>query len=140
MQWLPRQCPGCREVAVIGHGWRQRQAHDRTHTWIRVRRGFCTACRHTLTVLPPWCIPGSHYSLAYRQEALGQVAAGSRFESAAPDCMELDRTADQSTLRRWWKRRMESLARLKDLLAPPTLFAWDYFAARRILIPETNSP
>ena len=136
---LPRQCPGCQALAVVGHGWRRRLAQDQTHSWIRVRRGFCKACRHTVTILPAECIPGSHYSFPYRRQTLEHVAAHVTAARAAPDCLELDCVADESTVRRWWKRRLESLARLKNKLTP-TLFAWDHFAGRRILIPETNSP
>ena len=137
-QWLPRQCPGCQQVAVIGHGWRRRQAHDWEQTWIRVRRGLCTACRQTLTILPAWCIPGSPYSFPYRRKTLERVAAGETVERAVPDCRELDRAADESTVRRWLRRRKKSLDSLGDCLAN-TLLAWDWVAARRILIPEINS-
>ena len=27
-EWLPRQCPACCQLAIIGHGRRRRQAHD----------------------------------------------------------------------------------------------------------------
>ena len=125
-------------MAIIGHGWRRRQTHDWEQAWIRVRRGLCTACRLTLTILPAWCVPGSHYSFPYRRKTLDRLAAGETVERAAPDCRELDRAADESTVRRWLGRRKQSLAFLGDCLAN-TLLAWDWFAAGRILIPEINS-
>ena len=38
-------------AAVIGHGRRSRQAHDRDHEPIRIRRGLCNHCHRTVTVL-----------------------------------------------------------------------------------------
>lgn len=136
-EWLPRQCPACAAVAVIGHGRRRRQAHDGTHDWILVRRGICKLCGGTLTVLPGWCVPGAPYSLAARQQALAALAQGSSAEQAAPDCRDPDRLADASTVRRWFWRRIESL---RFLLWAPTLLAWDWRAASRILFAEPTSP
>ena len=133
-EWLPRQCPVCRLVAVIGHGRRLRQAHDALTDWISVRRGICKACGSTLTVLPFWCVPGAPYSLLARQEALAQ---GTPIEQAAPCCRDPDHLPDASTIRRWFWRRIESLY----LFAwAPTLFAWDWRAASRILMAEALSP
>lgn len=136
-EWLPRQCPGCREIAVIGHGRRRRQAHDGEHDWILVRRGLCKVCGGTLTVLPAWCLPRAPYSLLARQQALDRLGQGYRFEQAAPHCRDPDRLADSSTIRRWFWRRIESL---RFLAWAPTLFAWDWRAAGRILIAEPISP
>jgi hypothetical protein len=58
-EWLPRQCPACEQVAIVGHGRRRRQAHDAIHDSIVVRRGRCKVCGGTLTVLPCWCVPGA---------------------------------------------------------------------------------
>jgi hypothetical protein len=59
-------------------------------------------------------------------------------EAASPSLRDADRVADGSTLRRWFARRLASwwtcLGRA-PLLAP-TMFAWDWLAASRILIPE----
>jgi hypothetical protein len=136
-EWLPRQCPACGQMAVIGHGRRRRQAHDGEQDWIVVRRGLCTVCGGTLTVLPSWCVPGSPYSFRARRQALDQLAQGSPVEQAAPHCRDPDRSADGSTIRRWFWRRIESL---RFLIFPPTLFAWDWRAAGRILIAEPLSP
>ena len=83
-EWLPPTCPGYGAAAVIGHGRRSRQAHDRDHEPIRIRRGLCNRCRLTLTVLPAWCVPDATYNLPARQEALDRLAAGSTLEEAAP--------------------------------------------------------
>ena len=70
-------------------------------------------CRHTLTVLPVECIiPRSTYSLTYRQQSLELLDDGQPAEQAAPLCPDGDRLADSSTVRRWFHRRRESLARL----------------------------
>ena len=136
-EWLPRQCPACRQIAIIGHGRRRRQMHDAIRDWIVVRRGLCKSCGGTLTVLPAGCVPGAIYSLAARQQALDRLGRGCSLEQAAPDCRELDRIADASTIRRWFWRRIESL-RFPAWM--PTLLAWNWCAARRILIAEPISP
>jgi hypothetical protein len=135
-EWLPRDCPGCGQVAVIGHGRRFRQAHDRDHDSIRVRRGICGRCRHTLTVLPAWCVPGAIYNRAAREEALGRLADGETLEGSAPDCRDPNRIADPSTIRRWFWRHLESLR----FFASPTILAWDWRATARILIVERVPP
>ena len=135
-EWLPRQCPGCGEVAVIGHGRRWRQAHDEWHDSIRVRRGLCRHCDGTLTVLPHWCVPGAHYTLTTRQRAMERLGQGLPADQAAPDCLDPDRLADPSTIRRWFWRRIPSLR----FIPSPTLLAWDFRAAARMLIGERVPP
>ncbi len=137
-----RVCPVCLTDSVIRHGWRARQAHDASHTWIRIPRGICKLCHLTITMLPAWLIPGGHYSLLARQQAAGLAAEpGRSLEACVPESADKDRLADPSTVRRWLLRRTESLllSLLGNWLQPPTLFAWDWRAAIRTLIPETNS-
>ena len=139
---MVRVCPACRTVSIIGHGWRFRRAHDATHTRIRIQRGLCKLCRLTLTMLPDWLIPGGHYSLLARQQAAKLASEEDRsLEECVPDSADSDRSADPSTVRRWFRRRVVSLVLsvLKKWTQPPTLFAWDWKAACRTLIPETNS-
>jgi hypothetical protein len=136
-EWLPRQFPACGRIAIVGHGRRRRPAHDAIHAWIRVRRGICRVCGGTLTVLPWWCVPGAPYSLLARQVALQQLAQGASTEQAAPHCRDPDRLPDASTVRRWFWR---CLAGVRFLLRIPTLLAWDWRAASRILIAEPSSP
>ena len=139
---LIRHCPACQTDSVIGHGWRHRQAHDATHTRIRIHRGICKLCHLTFTMLPGWLIPGGHYSLLARQQAADLASQPERpLEECVPGSADSDRSADPSTVRRWLLRRTESLwlSLLGKWLQPPTLFAWDWKAASRILIPEANS-
>ena len=139
---MVRVCPVCQQVSVIGHGWRRRQAHDANHTWIRIQRGICKLCDRTLTMLPDWLVPGGHYSLSARQQAAQLASKPERaVEQCIPDSLDPERSADPSTVRRWFQRRRESLSlsRLERWVQTPTLFAWDWKAARRLLIPETNS-
>ena len=139
---LIRHCPACQTDSVIGHGWRHRQAHDATHTRIRIHRGICKLCRLTLTMLPDWLIPGGHYSLRARQQAAELAGQPDRcLEECVPFSADCDRSADPSTVRRWFRRRVVSLVLsvLKKGMQPPTLFAWDWKAASRTLIPEANS-
>ena len=136
-EWLPHQCPACGEIAVIGNGRRERSAHDEKHQKIRVRRGRCKGCGRSVTVLPASCIPGASYSLEARQQAIQRIADGMALEQAAPDCLDPNRIADPSTLRRWCWRRIESLTFVVYWVA--TLFAWDWRAGRRILIAEPGA-
>ncbi|MGI8741945.1 MAG: DUF6431 domain-containing protein [Bryobacteraceae bacterium] len=135
-------CPACREAAIIGHGRRWKQAHDERHDWIRVRRGFCKHCETTCTVLPAWSLPYSHYSVFTRQQSCEQFCDGAPLERTAPTLQDPDRIPDGSTLRRWFERRLESLlcwlylARQAPIFRAPTILAWDWRAALRILIPE----
>jgi hypothetical protein len=137
--WLPRQCPVCRQFAIIGHGRRWRFGHDQTQVRMRVRRGLCNHCEATLTVLPPESIPRSSYNLRARQQAMDRLTAGLSMEQAAPDCLDADRVAAGSTIRRWAWRRIESLwvgATLGWNFWAPTIVAWDWRAALRILCAE----
>lgn len=139
---IVRTCPACRADSVIGHGWRSRNAHDASHTRIHIQRGICKLCRRTLTMLPDWLIPGAIYSLAARQQAAHLASQpDSSLEACVPHCADSDRLPDPSTVRRWLLRRTESLwlSFLGNWFHPPTLFAWDWKAASRTLIPETNS-
>lgn len=140
---MVRICPACRQDSVIGHGWRSRQAHDANHTQIRIHRGICKLCDRTLTMLPDWLVPGGHYSLAARQQAEHLATEQERpLEACVPDSIDPERCADPSTVGRWFQRRRQSLWRsiiMAKWAPPPTLFAWDWKAARRILIPETSS-
>lgn len=139
---MVRICPACRAASVIGHGWRSRQAHDAIHTRIRIQRGICKLCHLTLTMLPDWLIPGGHYSLLARQQAAQLASEDDRpVEQCIPNSADRDRSADPSTVRRWLSRRIDSLwlSVLGMRVQLPTLFAWDWKAASRILIPEANS-
>jgi hypothetical protein len=140
---MPRICPACQVSSLIGHGWRIRQAHDASHTSIRIHRGICKYCSLTVTMLPAWLLPGGHYSLIARQQSaqLALEPASGSIEECIPDSRDPERCADPSTVRRWWQRRLWGLwAALRLFPYPvPTIFAWDWKAARRTLILEANS-
>lgn len=94
-------------------------------------------------MLPDWLIPNGHFSLAARQQAEKLAEQQNRtLEDCVPDCVDPDRLADSCTIQRWLQRRTESLILcfLLWLPQPPTLLAWDWKAASRILIPQTKSP
>ena len=135
-EWLPEICPACGQGRLIGHGRRERSAHDKNHHRIQVRRGLCKICRKTFTILPAWCIPGAIYTLDARQQAMARLAANLPTDQAAPDCRDSTRFADTSAIRRWFWRR---IAGLRFFLSP-TLYAWDFWTAARILVAEGFSP
>ena len=73
-QPLPRPlaCPRCAAAGhLVGHGSYPRQVIDPTRVVaIRVQRLLCTACRHTLSLLPSFCLPFRHYATATIQAVL----------------------------------------------------------------------
>jgi Domain of unknown function (DUF6431) len=99
-----RHCPVCLQDSVVGHGRRRKQAHDEHHDWIQIRRGVCRSCGMTITFLPPFSLPYSHYSLIARSEALRRYfIEGCCWEAAAPPVKDPNRIADSRTLRRWFQ-------------------------------------
>lgn len=88
----------------MGHGRRRKQAHDEHHDWIKIRRGFCNECDKTVTFLPVFSLPYTHYSLVARSEALRRYyVASCSWQDAAPPVKDPDRVPDPSTLRRWFR-------------------------------------
>jgi hypothetical protein len=77
--------PICLRDSIIGAGRRRKQVHDEDHDWIPIRRGLCNLCGKTLTFLPPFSPPYSHYSLIAPSQALRRYF-GERcgWEAAAP--------------------------------------------------------
>ena len=107
---IPRRCPKCSCDSIIGHGWRRKQAHDENHDWIEIRRGACRPCKLTFTILPVFSPPYTHYSLIARSQALRRYFLEHKsLENAAPSLKNPDRTADPSTLRRWFRSLDSSL-------------------------------
>ena len=99
-----RRCPVCSQDSIIGHGRRQKQAHDEHHDWITIRRGLCRPCHLTITFLPGVSLPYTHYSLIARSEALRRYfVEGYSWEAAAPPVKDPHHVADSSTLRRWFQ-------------------------------------
>lgn len=130
---------------MVGHGRRNKPAHDQQHTFIRIRRAICNSCSQTITVLPAWSLPYTHYSLHARRQALSRVEQGVRLEAATPLVRDPDRMADAATLRRWCRRRIESVVLCAAWLRqwpwrirPPTILAWDWQAAARMLLMEAS--
>lgn len=110
-----RQCPECLRDSVIGHGRRRKQAHDESHDWIAIRRGICNHCLKTITFLPEFSLPYTHYSLIARSEALQlYFVEGRSLDLAAPLVKDPDRVPAASTLRRWF-RSLDSAERLESL-------------------------
>lgn len=71
------------------------------------------------------------------------------WEQAAPYCKDLTQSPDPNTQRRWARRKLISLcygakAWLAGLpqkfLQPPTILAWDFAAAARILLLKADFP
>jgi hypothetical protein len=102
-EYLARQCPECASDSIIGHGRRQKQAHDEHHDWIQIRRGRCKLCGKTFTFLPLLSPPYCHYSLITRIQALEcYFGEHCSLDMAAPLVKDPDRIPVVSTLRRWF--------------------------------------
>ena len=101
-QIILRRCPFCEKDSIVGHGRRQKQAHDEYHDWIGIRRGVCTECGMTFTFLPLFSLPYTHFSLLARGQALERrFEEHCSWEKAAPKLKDPDRVPDASTMRRW---------------------------------------
>jgi hypothetical protein len=144
---LPRRCLVCGNDTIIGHGLRRRQAHDDQRALIWVRRGLCRVCRITFTVLPRVLAPSAPFSLRCRQLSCERMADGEPLEQSAPHCHDPSRSPDPSTLRRWARRRLLTVAcwvkvgvTIEAFFRSPTILAWDLAALCRILPIEARSP
>jgi hypothetical protein len=126
-----RQCPECKNDSVIGHGRRLKQAHDEGHDWIKVRRGLCKRCPKTITFLPSFSLPYTHYSLLARSQSLKlHFVEGRSLDTATPLLKDPDRVPAGSTIRRWFRgldspERLECLQKLEQdeasrSLGPPS--------------------
>jgi hypothetical protein len=99
LKLLPRVCPFCGNRSIVGHGRRLKQAHDRWHKQIGIRRGLCRPCQKTFTVLPDWSPPSGHYSLQCRQEAWELLhRPDSNWERCVPDVADATRSPEPSTV------------------------------------------
>jgi hypothetical protein len=110
-----RECPNCLKESVIGHGRRRKQAHDEQHDWIEIRRGYCNECLKTITFLPWFSLPYTHYSLMARSQCLkGYFVEGRSLELATPLLKDADRVPAGSTISGWF-RKLESKERMESL-------------------------
>jgi Domain of unknown function (DUF6431) len=122
---IPRQCPECLGDSVVGHGRRRKQAHDENHDWIGIRRGFCNQCQKTITFLPSFSLPYTHYSLITRSQALQRYfVEGCSLDLAAPLVKDPNRIPVASTLRRWFRSldsadRWDRLPQLQPIPSSP---------------------
>jgi hypothetical protein len=92
----------CGAVSIESLGWRSKQAHDSNHARIRYRRGECQNCGVTVSFLPAFSLPYTHFSVIARSEALRRrFLEGRSWEDAAPPLKDPDRVPAPSTLRRW---------------------------------------
>ncbi len=76
----PTTCPNCQaDHSFIGHGFYPRKPLDVQQAYlIRIKRWYCTACHHTLSLLPSFLLRFRHYLL----EVI-QAVVVARYEEAA---------------------------------------------------------
>ncbi len=68
----PRSCPHCAAAKdLVGHGSYRRPACDENQFFvIRVKRFLCSLCRHTVSLLPSFCLPHRRYLASTIQTVL----------------------------------------------------------------------
>jgi transposase-like protein len=99
----PTRCPGCgAEHSFIGHGFYPRKPLDTQQAYlIWIKRWFCTACEHTLSLLPSFLLRFRHYLLD-----IIQAVVIARYEEASVWRQVAERCAPQGapslrTVKRW---------------------------------------
>lgn len=70
---VPKTCPLCAASGCLNrHGNYFRRVCDQTQAVpIPVRRLLCSSCRHTISLLPSFCLPHRHYGTSAVQTVLG---------------------------------------------------------------------
>lgn len=99
----PSPCPGCATSdQVVGHGSYPRTVTDPTQSVaVRVKRFFCTACRHTIALLPSFCLPFRHYQSATIQAVLTVRTIGRASWSAIARRFAPADLPSRTTCREW---------------------------------------
>jgi Domain of unknown function (DUF6431) len=99
----PSPCPSCATAGpVVGHGSYPRTVTDPTQTVaIRVKRLLCTACRHTIALLPSFCLPFRHYQSATIQLVLSVRTIGRASWSAIARHFAPADLPSRTTCREW---------------------------------------
>lgn len=101
----PQRCPACAASGrLIGHGSYPRGACDQTQFFlIRVKRLLCTLCRHTISLLPSFCLPHRHYLAATIQGVLALRFQQNASWAAIRRCFLPAELPALSTCRGWVK-------------------------------------
>lgn len=80
----PPRCPHCSAAkGLVGHGSYRRTACDESQSFvILVKRFLCPLCRHTVSLLPSFCLPHRHYLASTIQTVLSlRFQAGSSWQT-----------------------------------------------------------
>lgn len=99
----PASCPQCGAPGkLVGHGSYPRAVTTPTDAVaIRVKRLLCTACRHTLALLPSFCLPFRHYQTATIQTVLTWRVDGQTSWSAIERRLTPADLPTRTTCREW---------------------------------------
>lgn len=99
----PEVCPHCHAVDVfIGHGFYLRKALSQTQVYlVRIKRWYCKACRHTLSLLPSFLLRYRHYLLDVIQSVVvTRFEDGASWTQVSRRCA-VDGAPSPRTIRRW---------------------------------------
>ncbi len=99
----PHLCPHCSAVEkLVGHGTYQRRVCSHMQaTLILVKRLFCNICRHTVSLLPSFCLSHRHYHTSVIQKVLSlRIQGTSSWSEVRRSFLPYDLPA-LSTCREW---------------------------------------
>lgn len=99
----PEVCPHCHAVDVfIGHGFYPRKPLSATQVYrLWIKRWYCTACHHTLSLLPSFLLRYRHYLLAVIQHVVvTRFEDGASWTQVSRRCA-VDGAPSPRTIRRW---------------------------------------
>lgn len=123
----PSTCPRCAAAGSLwGHGSYARQVCDHEQVFaIRIKRLLCTACQHTVSLLPSFCLPFRHYQTACIQRVLSLRFGADYSWRAIGQHFNPSDLPTQTTCREWvWAFATASERYLGHLL--PQLARWQW--------------
>lgn len=109
----PASCPHCHSADVmIGHGFYLRKALDQTQAYlVWIKRWYCKACHHTLSVLPSFLLRFRHYLLVVIQQVvLSRYEQNNSWAQVEQRCVP-DEVPYLSTIVRWCRSFAAQAAR-----------------------------
>lgn len=109
----PASCPHCQAADVmIGHGFYLRKALDQTQVYlVWIKRWYCKACHHTLSVLPSFLLQFRHYLLiVIQQVVLARYEENDSWAQVQQRCAP-ELAPSSRTVVRWCRSFAEQAAR-----------------------------
>jgi hypothetical protein len=97
---------------MIGHGFYLRKALDQTQVYlVWIKRWYCKACHHTLSVLPSFLLQFRHYLLIVIQQVVIARFEESRSWARVQQCCAPEMAPSARTIGRWGRSFAAQAAR-----------------------------